>query len=379
MRPYSRLAIAFAVASGVSAGGAACGAFSLNDVVPLRDAAAPDAADVIVVDGGDGGDGSGPCVPADPCTCLSKPAVVTAGAGGIDAMKLAGGYLYFLASPGGNPSLYRTPVDGDGGPPQPISPTSVSWSGNDNLAILDPFVYLVIGNVAPRILRFPEDGGAQQTLTGILPATMGTLAQLRAGSDALYWTNSSGEICTAALDGGLPAGDSGCGGAPLSPPLTDASVNTQMALTDSGLWLSASNGTLKLVPLMGGLGNVVAKGLPLLGHSPIVADDSNVFYFYEQTSSVDGGIVYHETIAGGDAAVVVVAASIEAITADDTSIYFVEGKDPLLTRHIYSVPRDGGAPHLLACDDQTPSVLAVDAQNLYWADTRDGQILRTPK
>ncbi len=378
MRRYGRLAIALAAASGVSAGGGACGAFSLNDVVPVRDAAAPDAADVIVADVADA-DASGPCMSVDPCTCLSQPAVVTAGAGSIAAMKLGGGYLYFLASPSGNPSLYRAPVDGDGGPPQPISPGTVSWSGFDNLAIQDPFVYLVTGYVQPRILRFPEDGGAAQMLTGILPATMGTIEDLRAGSSALYWTNSSAEICTAALDGGLPAGDSGCGGAPLSPPLTDGSVGAQMALTDSGLWLAATDGTLERLPLSGGVGDLVAKGLPLLGHSPIVGDDSNVFYFYEQTASVDGGIIYHETIAGGDAGVVVIAPSVEAIAADDTSLYFVAGKDPLKTRHIYAVPWGGGAPHLLACDDQTPSVLAVDGQNLYWADTRDGQILRTPK
>jgi hypothetical protein len=184
-------------------------------------------------------------------------------------------------------------------------------------------------------------------------------------------------VCRASLDGSIPQGDSGCGGASLSPPVPGANVNSRIAPTDGGIWLAVEKtGTLLRIPYSGGAGTQVSgvQGLT----STIVATDTNVFYFNDYT---DGGTIYREPAEGGSPAVVVRAPDrVTTIAIDDANVYYIQGTSTVSDRYVYEVPWSaGGTPKLLACDSSAPGLLVVDAQYLYWANLVNGEVKRVLK
>src|SRR5215472_15011923 len=190
MGPARLFTVVAAATAGLGVGGwaAACGAFSLNDVVP---AAPADARDVV-------SDTSSPCDASDPCSCLKTPTVISPGKGAAQALTVDSTYAYWLASTGGNPTAYRAPLVPDSGAVVALQ-TGLSLGTSSDFALLDPYLYVDIGNYMAYLARLPLDGGPTQRMTINFPTGgHGLPYDLRAAPSGLYWTNSDSPLCFAA-------------------------------------------------------------------------------------------------------------------------------------------------------------------------------------
>jgi hypothetical protein len=378
----------------------ACGVFSLNDVVPVSDAGGDDgprtAADAqgdspSQADGqateagadattdattGDVATDAPPiCDAADPCSCLAPPTVLAIGGGGtMRSLHVGTSVATWLVLQGSDPVAYQASIDGDGGEAN-LLPTHLGPNPPGDFDPVSAFMYFV-EETAPtwEVSRGEYDAAAADPLLKAIPSAPADLAATNA---ALFWTNTNAELCKLALDGDIPAGDSGCGGVALSPGQPGANGGNHALVSASSIWLSVQDsGELRRVPLSGGAGTLVTT-LSAGVSRALAGDDSAVFWFETQKSG-DAGVVYRESAAGGAPTPLASAPLISMVIADATQVYYLTGSTDLGPIQIYSVPRSGGPSTLLACESAGAQTMAVDSQYVYWADV-NGRLLRASK
>jgi hypothetical protein len=369
-----RLALALAACGWA----AACGVFSLNDVKPARDGGIADAYPEGSPDGStdasaDAGLPEGAVVcdaGGDPCACLT-PTVVSAGNGVVEVLRVDSTSAYWLAF-GNGFVLDSAPLDGDGGPPAQIAAPSGVYVPS-GMAVVDGYVYLVLGSNKPALTRFPIAGDAGETLAHAVDSPV----DLTATATRLFWTDDQAEICTAGLDGAVGSmTPSGCGAPPYSPgvPGADGGVN-HLLVGANAFWLSvADDQELWRVAGGGGPGARVTA-LGNYGSKPLAGTDTDVFWV-DDIKPLDASFVLHETAAGGDASVFTSDDAIDVVAVDAANLYYIEGR--ATDRRVYEVSRSNGQRRLLACDANEPEALTVDDSYVYWGNSI-GEVKRIAK
>jgi hypothetical protein len=116
----------------------------------------------------------------------------------------------------------------------------------------------------------------------------------------------------------------------------------------------------------------LAQAGPLRAPGGMVADARGVFVVDED---IVGAVLLFapdlqnsQIVAGGSDALHVVG----PLVGDATNLYF--GAATASGIGLFSMPRAGGAPVMLASSDYLPRVAAVDAQRLYWATAADPSV-----
>jgi hypothetical protein len=358
------------VASVLCASVYACGAFSLDAVVPQPDGS--------IIDAGGSSDGDAssegatpPCDGGgDPCSCLSKT-LVSSGNGPVVAFQIDPNYAYWLAKDEGkSPSVCRSLLTGDGGV-SVIAP-SFSWMTSYGMSLDSQYVYSAQTSAgSPYLVRVPVGGGVMTPFSVGLPS----VESLQAGPGGLYWADTEADVCTAALDGAIPPGDSGCGGAPFAPGSADAASTAYNSLVsaDASLYLSLYwTGEIWRVSTADGQETLVVASDLHDAYRKMAATDTDLFF--AQKLSGDAGTVVHVAATGGAATVLVQTGPVQSLTIDDASVYYVVGAQ------IAKTPRNGGASTVVGCDEQgQPAFVAVDNQWVYWANAGDGRVWKAPK
>jgi hypothetical protein len=374
---------------------AACGAFSLNDVVPVTDGGAPvdgslsdRMTDAAMGDGGirDASPDSGPteedsgadaaCVPdGDPCACLAEKAQVTAGPGTTAAMALVDASLFWLSPPktgSGQVSPYTLAADAvEAGIPDAFEGPFPLSTAQDQMPMASGRFYFGSGK---SVVAFPLDGdGGLDYLVINLPTDADAVV---VGPRGVYWTNSLSQICHAELDGGLspPLTDSGCGSRPLVAAIDGgaSSANNYLALNDFDLYLAiGETGDIVRASILGGKARAIYSGHP--GARLVFA--SNVDLVWRDPNAANEGTLRRSLPDGGDPKLLVrIGEPIDALLVDTEAVFFTTAKT------IQTAPRDGGAASLLVCNEaHQPHALAVDDTFLYWGDSETSGVWKVPK
>jgi hypothetical protein len=316
----------------------------------------------------------GPCdAGADPCACHATPTLMLQGAANVQVMAVVGDYLYWLGEPGGyDPALYRIPIDSvTASLPPYIHDGFALGGGNDQLPFNSQNFYVDIGSSVPYLAVIPiDDAGLTSRLTPNLP---NPAAELRVGPAGVYWTNGNSEICSASLDGTLPAGDSGCGGGALAPAPDGGlkSYYNRLALAETSVFQSIYNtGEIRSVPVVGGAAQqAVQRSRNMI--RPLFASDTDLVW---SESTGDAGTIFHALPDGGDVTTLVNTAPIAMFAVDTTNVYFLTEAPG----RVLEVPLDGGAAAILACVD-APQLLAIDSTRVYWWSGFDNTFRSVPK
>jgi hypothetical protein len=356
---------------------AACGALSLNDVVPYADAA--EAGRPL---GEAGPDRYVPCdAGGDPCACLPTPTVVSSGMGKIEAFAIDSTYAYVAAGlTMDNPAVYSLPLAGpDAGPTTELVATYSLGSASD--FAVDPLgVYVCNGNTRPVLRRIPLDAGTLDSLTPVLTSLA---LDVQVTPSGIYWTNSDSAICVAGLGGSTGPGDSGCGGDQLLAPLTPdaSSFSNQIAVDDAGVYLAIERtGQIVRVPFAGGVTLVADGGTnsfkPTNGTANLAVSGGQLFWTSPRSDG--GAIVAAAAATGNNPTAIAYPSAVQAFAVDATNVYYIDGAG--MDRRIYGVPKAGGAsPTLLVCDSEAPQFIAVGATRIYWADVGNEGVYSLPK
>jgi hypothetical protein len=351
---------------------AACGAFSLAGVEPD---ASIDGGGGDVMSTTDADDAATPeCDSGDsPCPCVKT--LLSPGGGPVVAFQIDATYAYWLGKIKGEsvPNLYRAPLTGNG-PTTTLNLSGTISGAHNNLGLDSQYVYLSESTGTPvNLARIPLDGG---NVTAFSPSLPMSPTDLQAGPRGLYWTDNESDLCTAAFDGTLPPGDSGCGGAPLLSGSVTNSYQDSLTIADASVYLSIYSAGLWRVSTTTGQATLLTVASdPSYASRPMAATDTDL-YFAQGLG--EAGSVAHVAAAGGSASVLTTVNKILALALDDTYVYFIENTSPMA--QIAKVPRDGSAlPTVLGCDGSNPGFLAVDGESVYWANESNGQVWKAPK
>jgi hypothetical protein len=292
-----RAALAAALSVATLAGAAACGAFSLNEVVeggtPPDGSSPPDGGSegspdtAPPIDTGSGDSGSGTRCEAGSCAC-THPTLVASNTTDVRALSVVDGYLYWLAAKSAfDPTFHRLAVTvTDASAPPAIAPP-IAWTSSDGLAITSGYLYVGEGNTNPGVENIPLEGGS--AYAHVISKIPDPVDAIRVTPGGIYWTNESSEVCHAELDGGMPGpSDSGCGGKPLvaAAPGGSKSTGNDLAITDKEIYLAvAETGEIRVSPISGPGAKVVVARSP--GPRAIFATDTDIVW---GEVNGDGGI-----------------------------------------------------------------------------------------
>ena len=147
--------------------------------------------------------------------------------------------------------------------------------------------------------------------------------------------------------------------------------------TNNGLW--NTNFTAKL-PGTANVDRITVSGqpspeiiVPSLDYPlfQIAVDGTNVFYnndkFIYRTGMYGGAVKRLVSLPASTGSPVV------DMVADGLNLYFTDGK------LVYRMPVGGATPEVISWGWQAVQSLAVDADNLYFADTSGGYVVQMPK
>jgi hypothetical protein len=268
----------------------------------------------------------------------------------------------------------------DGGAPTTLATAD---AGSEQLAIDSNSAYWVTSGGSSgdgNLLRVPLQGGATTSLATVSNG----YAVAVYGSDVFFtdYYPTPGSLLTVALDGD--------GGAPLQTQTSQLLIaNDAVAASVAGeFWLAANNdgaGQLNVgqvwmaPPGGGGEGKLLAQGqtAPL----QIAVDDTNVYWTNQGDGMSIHGSVVKVPIAGGAPVTLATMCDITsqpwAIAVADGQVYFTVQQDTT-PWNIESVPAAGG-PATLMSVSVAPMSLAVDAHNLYFADSSLGAVGFVPR
>ena len=227
------------------------------------------------------------------------------------------------------------------------------------------------------ISRIPIDGGTAETLatTGSFPTAIAV------DTTRVYWIQQPADptqlgplqVMTSPLVGGVPIEL-----ARSSPATFDYDNPIKVygiVLDDAGVyWTNTVDHTVEVVPTDGGPSRVVGTSDDGLRSSLAVSANHVFFVDSGGLQRVDLGSGQQVTVspnAGGD----------EAVTADDTHVYFVV-PDSYITYQLWRAPLDGGSPEILAGDMDTIWSVANDDRNVFLnieSCSSPGQILEIRK
>lgn len=366
-------------ASALAVLAAACGAFELGDVVPYEESGAPPDGRA-AEDAPSSETETGPCVPnGDPCNCLAPPSTISPGPHGTgQAISVSGSNVYFMVTDfgggAGSPVVFRAPIDGagDGGATQaslqsPIAPSmalGASWL----------FFRRTSAPVALARISIDATGQTPASYVGPLSSAPGNLAT---DSTHVFWAGDFGAVCEAPFDGAGPVVDggiAGCSGSPLVAPHDGGPSNTQLAASDTAVFLMY-NSRIYAAPQSTGIpSQIVAQTGSTLGN---LLDDRGQLYWTNVVA--DAGTIWSALDDGGDAKLIVRSplegsALAPTIAVDANGIYWSQRN----YSKVWGASRDGSNVHLLACENAGAPALTTDATYVYWV-TSDGAVRRVPK
>jgi hypothetical protein len=218
------------------------------------------------------------------------------------------------------------------------------------------------GGSTSSLARIPLDSAevdGSPTLMRDLPLPAVDLVTTDSG---LYWTNDNTELCFAPFDGGASPGDAGCGGGALfgSRP-QGVGVSAGLALGGNLAFLVVYDTNAVWSMSLDGGGAPYA--IQVDGVSPPLLAIASELFWSERAVDDAGATVFSQAASpGAFLREIAVAPSIAAFTVDDDYVYVATD-----TGWIFEVSRKTGVRSTLACDDQAPGFLRVDALYLYWA------------
>jgi hypothetical protein len=284
---------------------------------------------------------------------VSPAAALVSGEQGITAIASDGSYVYWSTQKG---AVKRISIDG--GEPEILVPTgSGALSGTGNLQVDAANVYWTTD---ASVMAVPKGGGTPVVLAGQTVA-LSDLSGLTVNDDDdfVYFTESAGFVRKAPKLAGdtvtLAAGEA----SPTSP-----------VVRGSGLYWVASG--LRVLGVEGGTpATIEVNGAPSL-FGQISVDDRNAYW-------ASNGVVSWVPLAGGDAAQVTPADAtlpeIPVVLGDDSNVYWSDVTGAVSTAAV--IP-DVNAD-VVVTGPAGLVTLAIDAANLYWANSADGTVVMMPK
>lgn len=357
---------------------------------PQSDAATPDApTDAVAADSAR--EATGPAhdaaTDAAPGACVALPTedggypAVTTIVGALtrpSALAVDGDGLYVMTGGGaGSSSAALLRIGFDGGAPTTLASAD---AGAETIAIDTTWAYWVTSDIngVGSLLRTPLQGGP----TAALAATNNGYAVAAYGS-IVYFTDyypTPGSLLAVALDGGAPV-------------QTQTSqlliVNDSVAASAAGeFWLAANNDGTGQVdvgqvwmapPGGGGQGTLLATGQT--APKQIAVDDQNVYWTNQGDGVSIPGSVVKVPIQGGTPVTLATMCDLQsqpwAIAVADGQVYFTV-EQMTTPWSIERVPAAGG-PTTLMSVAAAPVWLALDANNVYFADVAAGVVGFVPR
>jgi hypothetical protein len=268
---------------------------------------------------------------------------------------------YVLSSVG----TYKVPLDGG-------APTLLDSVGATSLAIDATRVYTGTETATnpgamgpPGVLVACAKCGCGGHFTTLASAQNSGIVGLAVDSGYVYWIDGSGEgrsnpgsVMKLAVDGGSPI------------PLVLATFANHIAVAQGFVFFATPDPSLQRIPASGGSPTTVQTAGSADFVSALAADDGNVYY------QMTGGVVGQTPIHGGPPVMLFAGTQYKGgrqIAVDSQSSYFIDDQT------ILSVPIGGGAAKTIATGQPSPTGLAVDAIYVYWTNSADGTVMRSPK
>jgi hypothetical protein len=243
-----------------------------------------------------------------------------------------------------------------------------SWYPAGGIAVTSSALIFAVNGY--RVMSVALGGGPLMTLANVTTSSGESLTAIRnisvAGASVYWFDSTNGTVDTVPLTGGVVS--TLVGGIALPPangPMALAVNSTSAYWTEAGAYrgccLQAGAGTLKQVPLVGGVPTVVASGLD--APTAVAVDDTDIVWteaWRIATTQVKGGV--STTVASG------LSSNMARITTDATNVYILDGD------FIKTLPVAGGAVGKLAAarggsiGDQSVQNqdLVTGGGSLYW-------------
>jgi hypothetical protein len=267
---------------------------------------------------------------------------------------------YVLSSSG----TYRVPLDGG-------APTLLDSVGATSLAIDATRVYTGTETATnpgamgpPGVLAACAKCGCNGDYTTLASAQNGIIG-LAVDNGYVYWIDGApesssppGSVMKLALDGGSLS------------PLVPATLANHIAVAHGFVFFATPDPSLQRLPVSGGSPTTVQTAGPADFVFALAADDRNVYY------QMTGGVVGQTPIGGGPPVMLFAGTPYKGgrqIAVDSQNSYFINDQT------ILSVPIGGGAAKAIATGQPSLTGLAVDALYVYWTNSGDGTVMRSPK
>lgn len=276
------------------------------------------------------------------------------------AIVMNGGTLYWLsdASSAEESTLMKLSVAG--GPPVPLA------AGKFQRIVVDAKnVYLTTGDA---VVKIPTSGGPMT----ILAANQGYAYNLAIDATSVYWTVSTTDSCP-------PDGDACADGVVRKVPIAGGPLTTLASgqarpegLTVDGrnvYWINTSynifTGAVMKAPLAGGIPTTLAAAQN--GVTGAIAVAGNNVYWTGFSVGNNTSALTRVSIEGGIPTPVVTTGSLGYdVVVGGGSLFLLE--TDTIGSNVKAVPVDGGAPSIIGRVGNASSI-AVDAANVYWADS----------
>jgi hypothetical protein len=269
--------------------------------------------------------------------------------------------------------LYWTTFDGlmsmpiAGGTPTAIA-SAQAWPFF--LALDDTRVYWTEHDPEGSIMGVPIAGGSPSVIASGLGSGDGLAIAVDATN--VYWTTEGPAVCTVER---APL----AGGAITTIATEQALEATSVAVDATNVyWADYTDDKVKSAP--------VAGGPPVeLASSPIgpfaITVDATFVYWTDGITVMKCAL----TGCGNDPTMVATAPGLQqggiaigGIAVDADNVYWTY-QGPGSNGAVMKAPLAGGAPTMIACGQDMPISLALDATSVYWATLGDDTVMRAPK